>query len=328
MGNMKKRLFYFDKHSLQYKPLSSSLKRRFYFAGTIVLSGIVFAAIVVWLAYSFFRSPREMMQAREIEQYKMQYELLQSRIDNLEKVADNLQDRDDNIYRIIFEADPIPTEVREVGTGGTNMYKHLEGYAGSDYLVSISQSVDKLRNRMYVQSNSLEELFEMAKNMDKMRLSIPAIQPISDEYKRRISDYYGYRIHPIYKKRIFHQGLDFSAPKGTPIYATGDGKIESAKKSRYGYGNKVVINHGYGYKTVYAHLNTIDVRRGQRVKRGQQIGSVGNTGLSTSPHLHYEVVKDGKKVNPIYYFFNDISIEDYNALLQTDAGATASENLL
>ncbi len=325
---MKRNLFYYDAKSLQYKPLKNSAKRQFYFWGSTLLIGVFFAMLMVWLAYVFFRSPREMMQARELEQYKIQYTLLQNRIDNLEKVAENLQDRDDNIYRIIFESEPIPAEVREVGVGGARMYSHLEGYPSSEYLIQMSKSVDKLRNKIYVQSNSLDELFEMAKNMDKMRLSIPAIQPISDEYKRRISDFYGYRIHPIYKKRIFHSGLDFSAPSGTPIYATGDGVIVKAKKSRFGYGNKVVIKHGYGYETLYAHLNTIDVRQGQRVKRGQQIGTVGNTGLSTSPHLHYEVIKDNKKVNPIYYFFNDMSIEDYNNLLQTGAGKKGAEHIL
>lgn len=325
---MSRRLFYYDAQSLQYKPLKTSLKRRIYFFGSIALVGVFFAFVVVWLAYSFFRSPREMMQARELEQYKMQYSILQKRIDNLEQVASNLQERDDNIYRVIFETEPVPKEVREVGVGGAKVYAAMEGYVTSQQMISMNKAVDKLRNQMYVQSNSLEELFEMAKNMDKMRLAIPAIQPISNAYKRRISDFYGYRIHPIYKKRIFHSGLDFSAPKGTPIYATGDGRVYKAKKSRFGYGNKVVIDHGYGYQTVYAHLNTIDVRQGQRVKRGQQIGTVGNTGLSTSPHLHYEVLKNKKKVNPIYYFFNDISLEDYNNLLQPSSKMSGAEHLL
>jgi len=314
---MGKNLYFFNQESLQYEKVKPGLKGRLLRVISVVLSGIVFAGIVIIVAYNFFNSPKELMQQREIEQFKLQYDILNKKLDRLEKVADNLQDRDDNIYRVIFEAEPIPKEMRKAGIGGSDRYEKLKGYKNSELLIQTSQKLDQLSNQLYVQSISYDEVFNMAKNMDEMRACIPAIQPISDKYKRRISSFYGYRIHPIYKRRIFHDGLDFSAPTGTEVYATGDGVIETASHSSYGYGNKIVIDHGYGYKTVYAHLHKFDVRRGQKVKRGQVIGEVGNSGLSTSSHLHYEVIRNDRKVNPIYYFFNDLTPLEYEEIISS-----------
>lgn len=312
---MGKNLYYFNQESLQYEKVKPGIKSKLLRALSVIFSGAVFAAVVIFIAYNFFNSPKELMQQREIEQFKLQYEILNKKLDRLEKVAENLQDRDDNIYRVIFEAEPIPQEMRQAGIGGSDRYDKLKGYKNSDLLVHTSQKIDQLSNQLYVQSISYDEVFDMAKNMDEMRACIPAIQPISDKYKRRISSFYGYRIHPIYKKRIFHDGLDFSAPTGTEVYAAGDGVVESASRSSYGYGNKIIIDHGYGYKTVYAHLNNYNIRKGQKVKRGQVIGKVGNSGLSTSPHLHYEVIRNDRKVNPIYYFFNDLSPREYEEII-------------
>jgi len=319
---MGKNLYYFNENTLQYEKVKPTIKNRLLRVMSVVFSGLLFSSLVLLIGYNFFSSPKELMQQREIEQYKLQQEIINSRLDRLEKVAVNLQDRDDNIYRVIFESEPIAKEIRQAGIGGSDRYVNLEGYKNSDILINTTKKLDHLSNKLYVQSTSFDEVFEMAKNMEDMAACIPAIQPISDKYKRRISSFYGYRIHPIYKRRVFHDGLDFSAPSGTEIYAAADGVIESASKSSYGYGNKIVVNHGYGYKTVYAHMSKFAVRRGTKVKRGQLIGYVGDTGLSTSPHLHYEVHRNGKKVNPIYYFFNDLSPQDYEEIINNANSST------
>lgn len=314
---MGKNLYYFDKSTLKYEKVKTSLKNRFLRFLSVLFSGIIFSGIVIVIAYNFFSSPKELMQQREIEQFRLQYEILNDRLEVLEKVATNLQDRDDNIYRVIFETDPVSPEIRQFGVGGSDRYERLKGYKNSELLISTTQKIDQLSNQLYVQSNSYDEVFNMAKNMDQMTACIPAIQPISDKYKNRISSFYGYRIHPIYKRKIFHDGLDFSAPIGTEVYSAGDGIVESASRSGYGYGNKIVIDHGYGYKTVYAHLSAFNVKTGQKVQRGQIIGKVGNSGLSTSAHLHYEVLRNEKKVNPIYYFFNDLSPVEYEEIISS-----------
>jgi len=312
---MGKNLYYFNDKSLQYERVKPTIKNKVLRVLSVVLSGIVFSSVVIFIAYSFFNSPKELMLKREIKQYELQYSIMQERLERLEQVAENLQDRDDNIYRVIFESEPVVQDIRQAGIGGSDRYEMFEGYKNSEVLINTAKKLDHLSNQLYVQSISFDSVFKMAKEMEKMAASIPAIQPISDKYKRRISSFYGYRIHPIYKRRVFHDGLDFSAPSGTEIYAAADGVIEKAKKSRYGYGNTIVINHGYGYKTVYAHMSSFAVRRGKKVKRGQLIGYVGNSGLSTAPHLHYEVQRNGRKVNPIYYFFNDLSPQDYEEII-------------
>ncbi|MFH0999239.1 MAG: M23 family metallopeptidase, partial [Bacteroidota bacterium] len=253
-----------------------------------------------------------------------QLDILNDRMNRLEKVAMDMQERDDNIYRVIFEAEPVSADIREAGMGGADRYSKLKGFKNSDLIVSTVKKMDELTNKLYVQSKSYDEVFEMAKNKDEMMACIPAIQPISDKYKRRISAFYGYRIHPIYKTKIFHEGIDFSAPVGTDVYASGDGVVVEASRSNYGYGNIIEIDHGYSYTTVYAHLNGFKVREGERVKRGQTIGSVGNSGLSTGPHLHYEVRKSGNRVNPIYFFFNDLNPDDYDEIINVANQSVAS----
>jgi murein DD-endopeptidase MepM/ murein hydrolase activator NlpD len=314
---MAKEHYFFNKQTLQYERIKSSFLKRLFRFLSLLFGGLLFAFVVIIVENKYFNSPKELMLQRELEQFKLQYEILNKKIERIEKVAENLQDRDDNIYRVIFEAEPIPAEIRRAGIGGSDRYDKLKGFKNSEALVYTAKKIDELSKRLYVQSLSFDDVLEMAKNMDEMRGCIPAIQPINDKYKRRISSFYGYRIHPIYKKRIFHDGLDFSAPSGTEVYAAGNGVIESAKRSRYGYGNKIIIDHGYGYKTTYAHLQKFEVHKGQKVKRGQLIGTVGNSGLSTSPHLHYEVIRNGRKVNPIYYFFNDLSPKEYEEIIST-----------
>jgi murein DD-endopeptidase MepM/ murein hydrolase activator NlpD len=217
---------------------------------------------------------------------------------------------------VIFEAEPIPGSIREAGIGGVDRYEKVKGYKNSDLIIETEKKMDNILGKLYVQSKSFDEVFDLAKNKERMLVSIPAIQPVSNKDLRRIGSYFGTRMDPFYKVRKFHEGMDFSAPIGTEVYATGNGTIEMAgHDDGGGYGNEIIIDHGYSYKTVYAHLSRIFVKPGQKILRGQIIGYVGNTGKSTSPHLHYEVRKNGVPINPIYFFFNDISAEQYQMML-------------
>jgi murein DD-endopeptidase MepM/ murein hydrolase activator NlpD len=243
--------------------------------------------------------------------------MLNKEINNVGDMLSVLQDRDDNIYRVIFEASPIPMEIRKSGTGGTEKYKALleEKLSREDLIIGTLQKIDQLKKEMYIQTKSYDELVALSKRKAEMVSAIPAIQPIANQDLRRFASGFGYRTHPILKVSRMHTGCDFSAPTGTPVFATGDGKVITAKRSS-GYGNEIEIDHGFGYITKYAHLSSFDVREGQKVKRGQQIGKVGNTGLSVAPHLHYEVMHNKNKVNPVNYFFNDLTPEEYDQMLE------------
>ena len=292
--------------------------------GYYLLGGVVFATIVLFVAYSFFDSPKELMLKRENKQYAMQLELMNSRIDQLSKVLGDIEERDDNIYRTIFEAEPVPIEERKAGIGGSERYMNLKGYENTKLITETAQKIDQLSRELYVQSKSFDEVYKLAKNKAKMLASIPGIQPISNKDLTRIASGFGYRIHPIYKTLRMHEGIDFTAPVGTPIYATGDGKVERLKGNMGGYGNVVVINHGYGYETLYAHLSKVIVRPGHTVKRGEIIGYVGNTGRSTGPHLHYEVRKNQKPINPIHFFYQDLTPEEYEKVIEIASRPTQS----
>ncbi len=313
---MDKTKYIFNEKTLAYEELKYTPAQKIFRFFLFLITALAFSVVLVFIAFTFFSSPKERMQAREIAQYKLQYEMMNKKLDKLQKLMDELSYRDDNIYRVIFEAEPIPKEVRQAGYGGVDRYSQLEGYSNSKLLIETARKLDKLTSEIYVQSKSFDEVYKMARNKEKMLASIPAIQPVKNLDLKRISSYYGYRIDPIYKVRKFHAGVDFSAPTGTPVYATGDGKVIKIKRSRRGYGNSIEIDHGYGYHTFYAHLSAFKVKKGQKVKRGQLIGLVGNSGKSTAPHLHYEIRKNRRTVNPIYYFFNDLTPEEYNTMLQ------------
>lgn len=305
-----------DTDSLKIIKHKPTLKEKLFRVLSMLVSGLFFAGIVITVAYTFFESPKEKILKRELEQYELQFDILKDRINRLEGVAQDLQERDDDIYRVIFEAEPVPQSIRDGGYGGTNRYARLEGYNNSELLISTTKKVDKLANKLYVQSKSFDKVFEMAKNKEEMLASIPAIQPVSNNNLKRISSYYGYRTDPFYKVRKFHKGIDFSAPTGTPIYSPGHGVVESTGYSHQGYGNRMVIDHGFNYKSVYAHINDFKVKKGDTVERGELIATIGNTGKSTAPHLHYEVRKGQESVNPIYYFFNDITPEQFQKMVK------------
>jgi len=289
-----------------------------------LIGGVVFATLVLFVAYSFFDSPKELMLKRENSQYTMQLELLSNRVDKLQNVLSDIEDRDDNIYRTIFEAEPISVDERRAGIGGVDRYNNLKGYDNSKLITETTQKIDLLSRELYIQSKSFDEVYKLAKRKEDMLAAIPGIQPVSNKDLRRIASGFGYRIHPIYKTLRMHAGIDFSAPTGTPIYATGDGVVERQKGRMSGYGKVVKINHGYGYETLYAHCSKIIVRPGQKVKRGEIIGYVGNTGRSTGPHLHYEVIKNGKKINPIHFFYQDLTPEEYEKVIEIASRPTQS----
>lgn len=313
---MKRVKYYYDRKSLSYKKIEKTWKSRLKNISVFFSASAFFGCIMLIVAFNFFDSPKEKILKRELDQLKLQYELIDKSLQQISSVLENVKDRDDNIYRVIFEAEPIPNSIRKAGIGGINRYKHLEGYENSDLLITTSKKIDQISKQLYIQSKSFDEVIEMALRKSDMMASIPAIQPVKNKELKRIASGFGRRIDPYYKKLKFHYGVDFSAPKGTPIYATGNGTVSKTKRSRRGFGNHIVIDHGYGYESLYAHMTKYTVRKGQKVKRGDIIGYVGSTGKSTAPHLHYEVHRDGKKINPVYYFHNDLSPEEFDRMLE------------
>jgi murein DD-endopeptidase MepM/ murein hydrolase activator NlpD len=321
---MAKVKYHFNPESFTVEEVKLTFRDRLRRGIISIISGLVLAVLLLFVAYTFFSSPKERMMQREIAHLELQYAILNDRMEQAQKVLDDLSDRDDNIYRVIFEAEPVPESKRKAGYGGVDRYARLDGFDNSEMMISTTRRMDQLYSQLYVQSKSFDEVFELAKTKEEMLRRIPAIQPVRDIDIKRISSYYGYRTDPFYKVRKFHDGVDFSAPIGKEIVATGDGTVVEIKRSRRGYGNTLIIDHGYSYKTVYAHLHTFEVRKGQKVKRGQVIGTIGNTGKSTAPHLHYEVRKNNRAVNPIHFFFNDLTPEQYEEMLELSLRPTQS----
>lgn len=313
---MAKIRYHFNTKSLKIEKVQVTLRQKLTRLFSVMASGIVFATAVLVLAYNFIESPKERILQREIAQYELQFKILNDRMDQVHAVVADLQDRDDNIYRVIFESEPIPSSVRKAGFGGADRYAKLEGFKNTEIVGNTARKLDLITSQLYIQSKSFDEVFSLAKRKEDLLASIPAIQPVSNKDLRRIGSYFGYRTDPFYKVTKFHEGIDFTATIGTDIYATGDGVVTMVERARGGYGNCITINHGFGYETVYAHLSKMNVRRGEKVKRGHIIGHVGNTGKSTSPHLHYEVHKGGSAIDPINFFFNDITPEEYETMIE------------
>lgn len=312
---MPKVRYHFNPLSLKIEKVHVTLRQKVTRLLSVIATGLVFAMVVLLFAYNFLDSPKERMLKRELAQYELQYKILNDRLEQVQAVVADLQDRDDNIYRVIFESEPIPSSLRKAGFGGANRYEKLEGYKNTEIIKGTAKKLDIIASQLVVQSKSYDEVFELAKRKEEMMAAIPAIQPISNKDLRRIGSYFGYRTDPFYKVTKFHEGIDFTASVGTEIYATGDGTVVNVGR-KGGYGNCILINHGFGYQTLYAHLSKMNVKPGQKVKRGQVIGRVGNTGKSTSPHLHYEVIKGKRSVDPINFFFNDITPEEYELMIE------------
>jgi len=312
----KKVKYYFDTESLAYRKIKPKLSKKLGYIGLFVLASALFGFLcfVVLLNTPFFETPKDRLQAREIETMKLRYSILNKKMEQIDEVLESIEERDNNIYRAYFNTSPIPTEQRKAGFGGVNRYKELEGFNNSDLVINTSKKVDVISKELAIQSKSLDEILALAKQKNKLLAAIPAIQPVKNEQLKRMASGFGYRSDPFTKARKMHQGMDFTSPTGTPIFATGDGVVRRADNTASGYGNHIVIQHGYGYETLYGHLSKYKCKAGQRVKRGDIIGYVGSTGRSEAPHLHYEVHKDGKPVNPINFYYGNISAAEYSII--------------
>lgn len=321
---MAKIKYYFNTSTLKYERVIVSWKKRLLRVFGWLATAVVFGALIMLVAYNVFDSPKEKRLKRQLEESTLQLELLKQRADQVEAVLGDLQERDNTIYRVIFEAEPIPQSVREAGFGGAERYRNLRSDYNGELLVDVTERIDKLSKQLYVQSKSFDEVWDLVKNKNNMLASIPAIQPVANKDLTRVASGYGMRIHPIYKTEKMHTGMDFTSPVGTEIHATGNGVVNKVEYDGRGYGNNVIISHGFGYQTLYGHMSKILVRPGQKVSRGDLIGYVGNTGTSTGPHLHYEVLKGGKPVNPVNYYYNDLTPEEYQTMLEISSKAGQS----
>ncbi len=309
--------YYYDTETCKYERIKVSKWDIFLNALGIFTLSLILAVVIIFISSTYFESPQVSLLKKQNKELLMYYEDMEKELEQINKMLAVLQDRDDNIYRVIFEADPIPSTIRQAGVGGTDRYRALreEKLEREDLVINTLAKIDQLKKKIYIQTKSYDDILEMAKNKADMLASIPSIQPIANKNLTRLASGYGMRMHPILKFRRMHAGIDFSAPQGTPIFATGNGKVIKAKRYRTS-GNMVVIDHGYGYKTKYMHMVRFAVKEGQKVKRGDVIGYVGNTGMSKAPHCHYEVWKDGRHVNPVYYFYNDVTDEEFDKLLE------------
>lgn len=314
---LKREKFIYNKNSLSYEKVERNWKFRLLQGIGFSSAVMVFAVVIFLAAYNFFDSPKEKLLKSELEAMKLQYETIDKQIAQL---SDNIQyyrQRDDNVYRMMLEMEPMDSYIWNSGVGGSSKFEKLQNYSNSELMVETSEKVEKLTRQLELQKQSLSAVYSQIKDNEKKLASIPSIRPVRKLTREvKLFSGFGKRLHPIHKIWKMHWGIDFTAPQGTPIYATGNGRIESVTKSKSGYGNRVLIDHGYGYESLYAHMHTINVKRGQQVKKGDIIGSVGNSGTSTAPHLHYEVIHKGKKVNPIHFVMEDLSPKEYSEMVE------------
>lgn len=318
---MAKIKYYYDTVTCKYERVKTTTTDIVFNVLGIFSFSLVLAVGMVLLYGNYFESPKEIILNNEVQELEYYYETLNKKIEQLSKIVNDIEYRDDNIYRSVLGAEPIDKNIRQAGVGGADRYGEIRSKKinNQDLIIKLSEGVDKLKRKIFLETKSLDEVVQLARNKEKMFASIPAIQPISNKQLISLASGYGIRIHPVYKVRRMHQGIDFSAAIGTPIYATADGQVITVEFSFTGYGNMVEVDHGFGYKTRYAHMHGFAVKKGQRVRRGELIGYVGNTGLSTGPHLHYEVHINGFPKNPVYYFFNDLRPDEYEKILKLAA---------
>lgn len=310
--------YYYDTETCKYERIKTS-------TGDIVLNTLGILSLTVAMAVgllilysSYFESPKELILKNEVKELEFYYENLEAEVERLHKQLSNMEYRDDNIYRVVLGAEPIDKSIREAGVGGTDRYEDIrdKNIIHEDIIVKLNESVDNLRRKIYIESKSQDDVVDLAESKEKLFAAIPAIQPVANKQLIALASGFGLRIHPIYKVKKMHTGIDFAAAIGTPIYATADGVIDKLDVSFSGYGKMLEIDHGFGYRTRYAHMHGFAVRHGQKVKRGDLIGYVGDTGLSTAPHLHYEVFVNGIHANPVHYFFNDLNPAEYEKIIE------------
>ena len=315
---MSKTKYYFDSDNLEFVPIKNTLGNRIYRLSLFLISSVIFGAFITVILFNtdFVNTPKEIVQEREIDNYELQLKVLNKKLEQVESTLANIEKRDNNLYRAYFEASPIPEDQRKAGFGGINRYDYLEGFESSDLIVNTTERLDILTKELVIQSKSLDEIELLAKNKESLLSSIPSIQPVNSSDLRRMASGYGYRIDPFTKARRMHFGMDFSAPRGTEIYATGDGTVTRADSRAAGFGKHVRIDHGFGYVTIYAHMDRYLVVKGDKIKRGDLIGYVGSSGRSVAPHLHYEIVKDGVKINPINFYSGSLSPAEFEELVK------------
>ncbi|MEJ1224092.1 M23 family metallopeptidase [Sediminicola sp. 1XM1-17] len=315
---MSKVKYFYDPDTLSYRKIEPKKSRKYRNLTFFLLGSAIFGllGLAIILNTPILNTPRELSLQRELKNYELQFELLDKKMEQMEQVLANIEDRDNNIYRLYFEANPIPEEQRRAGFGGVNRYKSLEGFNNSEMIIGTTKRLDIIQKQMVIQSKSLDEITKLAAEKEKLLAAIPAIQPISNDRLTRMASGYGWRSDPFTKARKMHWGMDFTSPKGTPIYASGDGKVTRADNNSSGYGKHIRIEHGYGYMSLYGHLSKYNVKAGQRVKRGDLIGFVGSTGRSEAPHLHYEVWKDGDRINPINFYYGSLTAEEFENMLK------------
>jgi murein DD-endopeptidase MepM/ murein hydrolase activator NlpD len=313
---LKKVKYFYNTHTLRYEKLEVPLRVKLLRVFGFIATSVVTAGLIVWFGFRYIGSPNERILRERLEDYELSYSLMDQRVKELQKQMADLEKRDNEVYRAIFEANPIPDSARAKEIEKDKEIRYVQRLGDNELINGLVTQLNQLTTRVDFQSKSFGEIDEMIRNKEKLLASIPAIQPISNKDLNRIASGFGTRIDPVYKVTKFHAGLDFTAPQGTPIYATADGRIKEANYNETGYGNHVVINHGYGYETLYGHMVRIKTRGGQSVKRGEIIGWVGSTGKSTGPHCHYEVHKNGQAVDPVYYFYNDLSPAQFERILK------------
>jgi len=316
---MSKVKYFYDPDTLSYRKIEVRKSRKYRNISLFLLGSFLFGllGLTVLLNTNFINTPKELSLQREARNYELQFDLLNKKMEQVEHVLANIEDRDNNIYRLYFEANPIPDEQRNAGFGGVNRYKSLEGFNNSEMISATTKRMDIIQKQMVVQSKSLDEITKLAAEKERLLAAIPAIQPISNEDVTRMASGYGWRSDPFTKARKMHFGMDFTAPKGTPVYATGDGTVTRADSKSAGYGNHIRIDHGFGYISLYGHLSKYNVTSGRRVKRGDLIGFVGSTGRSEAPHLHYEIFKDDQRINPINFYYGSLTAEEFEDMLKT-----------
>jgi murein DD-endopeptidase MepM/ murein hydrolase activator NlpD len=321
---MKKIKYYYNTNTLRYEKVEIPLRVKLLRIFGFVAAALVTAALISYAAFQFIGSPREKLLDQQNRALKDNYHDLEGELRSVQQQMKELEKRDNDVYRAIFEATPIPDSARAKELANKLEMASVEKIKDNQLVTSISTSLDTLKSRIKVQQRSYDEVDDLVKNKEKLLSHTPAIQPVSNKDLNRIASGFGYRIDPVYKTTKFHAGLDFSAPQGTPIYATADGTVTTAGSTGNGFGNHVVINHGYGYETLYGHMYRVKATNGQLVKRGEVIGWVGSTGKSTGPHCHYEVHKNGEKIDPIYFFYNDLSPEQFDLILKKAAASNQS----
>lgn len=313
---MKKRRYYFDWHNLRFEPIRRDLRWWLSRAFIVLCAACLIGVLLVFLTFNYLDSPKEKRMKRRLESAELQLQAMQQEMKEYETVLKSLNERDQKIYRVIFEASPTPQNTQLVHkTNAPNWWENP-----TEILDETQRQLGIMGKQLYAQSKSYDEICMYIQAQDKMLFAIPAIPPLSNrDTLVQVASGYGYRIHPIHKTKRMHWGLDFQAPMGYPVHVTGDGRVKDAIQLKKGYGNHIIIDHGYGYQTLYAHLSQINVRRGQRVKRGDVIGKIGSSGISTAPHLHYEVMKNTKKIDPVNFFFQDITPEEYDRMLEASS---------